>query len=763
MKKIVLALFALVCLFSLRAQSPASPEPYILILHSIAFNEQWTGRTCELLEKELVEEGWGVKKEELKIPTIRSIGDLEERQAMLAEKYGSLPALVICIGDPAWQVCQSLFDTTWKGVPSLIAYSRGRMLSRVEYLIDRKIDPLQNMRPIEEMTRGYNVTWLSQPLYIEGTVRLMLTLQPTIKRVAFICDSRYIGVLSSLEAQRIVRNVFPDLRFELLQTPGFQTEALLDTLSSYDEETGIIYYSWFVLNNRKDNSYLADNVQKMMTMFSRSPVFTVSDLDASTGLFAGGYYISSEATAREMVETSREILAGRPARDIPPRTGGEPHAFLNYRHLLQHGISPERFPPSAIYFQEPPSFFMRYRVHIFSTAIILLLLISVAILRFRLFIQKQKQRDREWVAAQKTEELNQRYSMVLKASRIILWTWDLKTGLIHGNLEYAGINDSRFFPEYTFSHAEFRQMIHPDDASNVQAIFQQLVDGSASIVNAEMRVVVPELHWLESYAIIGSRDENQTPLTLVGGSVLIDERKEMERNIREKEKAEEANRLKSAFLANMSHEIRTPLNAIVGFSNLIAQTSGSEETAEFCRIIETNNELLLQLINDILDLSKIEAGQMDFHFSEVNVSEIFLTLEKTFASRVKEGVELRCEVPAEPVIIRSEKNRLTQVVNNFMTNACKFTFEGSIRMGYKQVEKGVYGYVQDTGKGIKAENIPHVFDRFAKFDAFIQGTGLGLSICQTIIQTLGGEIGVDSEEGKGSTFWFMIPSVESAP
>lgn len=716
-----------------------------------------------MVEKELVEEGRVVKKEEVKTPTIRSERDWEKRQAMLAEKYAAPPALVICIGDPAWLFCRNLFDGEWKGVPSLIAYSRGKMLNGVEYLLDREIDPLQVMQPVEEVTAGYNVTWLSQPLYIEGTVRLMLALQPTIKRIAFICDSRYISALSSAEAQRVVRDVFPGLRFELLQTPDYQTEALLDTLSEYGEETGIIYYSWFVLNNRKDNSYLADNVQKMMTMFSRSPVFTVSDLDASSGLFAGGYYISSEATAREMLETSRLILNGRPACDIQPRIGGEPHAFLNYRHLLQHGISPERFPSFAIYFQQPPSFFMRYRVHIFSTAIILLLLISVAILRFRLFVQKQKQRDREWTAAQKTEELNQRYSMVLKASRIILWSWDLKTGLIHGNLEYAGMNDSRFFPECTFSHEEFRQMIHPEDAPKVQAVFEQLLDERASIVNTEMRVCVPELHWLENYAIIGSRDANHRPLTLVGGSVLIDERKEMERNIREKEKAEEANRLKSAFLANMSHEIRTPLNAIVGFSNLIAQTSGAEETAEFTRIIETNNELLLQLINDILDLSKIEAGQMDFHFSEVNVSEVFLTLEKIFASRVKAGVKLICEVPDVPVIMRSEKNRLTQVVNNFMTNACKFTFEGSIRMGYKQVEKGVYGYVRDTGKGIKAENIPHVFDRFAKFDAFIQGTGLGLSICQTIIQRLGGEIGVDSEEGKGSTFWFMIPAAESTP
>ncbi len=762
MKKTFWALVACLCIFSLPGRATAN-DRYIMMLHSISFNEQWTADACEAVEKGLVREGWTVVKEELKIPAIKNTGELEEKMKELADKYPRPPALTICIGDPAWQFCQPLFDTLWKDVPSLICYSRGKMLNRMEDLIGEKADRLKNMSPVEEVTASYNVTSLGQPLYIEETIRLMLTLQPAVRRIAFIYDNRYISELSGLEMQRIVRTVFPELQLDLLQTPRLHTEALLDTISRFNEETGIIYYSWFILNNRHENVYLADNVQKMMTIFSHSPVFTIVDMDASSGLFAGGYYISTRAMTEQVLATSRAILEGRPARDIPPAVGGRPNAFLNYRHLLQHGVSPSRFPSHAIYFQEPPGFFMRYRVHIFSTTIILLLLISVAILRFRLFIQKQKQRDREWIAARKTEELNRRYSLILKAGRIILWTWDLKTDLIQGDMKYTGLEESRFFPEFTFSREEFLRMVHPEEARQIERVFEELVKERASIVNMEMRLQLPELHWVATYAIVGGYDENDCPATVVGGSVLIDERKKMEENIREKEKAEEANRLKSAFLANMSHEIRTPLNAIVGFSNLIAQTSQSEETAEFCRIIETNNELLLQLINDILDLSKIEAGRMDFRFSEVDASEMFRTLEKTFRNRVKEGVKLECDLPDVPVVIRSEKNRLTQVVNNFMTNACKFTFEGSIRMGYKPTENGIYAYVQDTGKGIAAENIPHVFERFAKFDTFIQGTGLGLSICQTIIRRLGGEIGVESEEGKGSTFWFIVPSAQSEP
>ena len=225
-----------------------------------------------------------------------------------------------------------------------------------------------------------------------------------------------------------------------------------------------------------------------------------------------------------------------------------------------------------------------------------------------------------------------------------------------------------------------------------------------------------------------------------------------------RDKAEELDRLKSAFLANMSHEIRTPLNAIVGFSSLLAETDSRSERQEYIKIVQENNELLLQLISDILDLSKIEAGTFNFVYTNVDVNETCAEIIKSMSMKVSKGVELIFEEPFPECYIYTDKNRFTQVISNFINNALKFTQQGSITLGYEQVShQKIKFYVRDTGMGIPEEKQKSVFERFVKLNTFVQGTGLGLSICKSIVSQMGGEIGVDSTEGIGSCFWFTHP------
>jgi len=227
-----------------------------------------------------------------------------------------------------------------------------------------------------------------------------------------------------------------------------------------------------------------------------------------------------------------------------------------------------------------------------------------------------------------------------------------------------------------------------------------------------------------------------------------------------KEKAENADLSKSAFLANMSHEIRTPLNAITGFAEVLASANTEEEKAQYQEIIKMNADLLLQLVNDILDMSKIEAGTLEFVYTKVDINLLLSDLRQLFQMRVNDaGKNIR--IIAEPSLpscsIETDRNRVAQVLSNFTTNAIKFTQEGTISIGYEARDTELYFYVTDTGAGIPADKLPEVFGRFVKLNKDKKGTGLGFSISKTIVNKLEGQIGADSVEGKGSTFWFTIP------
>lgn len=227
-----------------------------------------------------------------------------------------------------------------------------------------------------------------------------------------------------------------------------------------------------------------------------------------------------------------------------------------------------------------------------------------------------------------------------------------------------------------------------------------------------------------------------------------------------KEKAENADLSKSAFLANMSHEIRTPLNAITGFAEILASANTEEEKAQYQEIIKMNADLLLQLVNDILDMSKIEAGTLEFVYTKVDINLLLSDLRQLFQMKVNDAggnIQIIAEPSLPSCSIETDRNRVAQVLSNFTTNAIKFTQEGTISIGYEARDTELYFYVTDSGAGIPADKLPEIFGRFVKLNKDKKGTGLGLSISKTIVNKLEGQIGADSVEGKGSTFWFTIP------
>ncbi len=301
----------------------------------------------------------------------------------------------------------------------------------------------------------------------------------------------------------------------------------------------------------------------------------------------------------------------------------------------------------------------------------------------------------------------------------------------------------------------------PEDQAVLKNFVREVKEGKATSLRKEVRVCREngKYTWTSINVMVRDYRPQDGIIEMLCINYDITPLKETEQKlIIARDKAEELDRLKSAFLANMSHEIRTPLNAIVGFSSLLAETDSRNERQEYIKIVQENNELLLQLISDILDLSKIEAGTFNFVYTNVDVNETCAEIIKSMSMKVSKGVELIFEEPFPECYIYTDKNRFTQVISNFINNALKFTQQGSITLGYEQVShQKIKFYVRDTGMGIPEEKQKSVFERFVKLNTFVQGTGLGLSICKSIVSQMGGEIGVDSTEGIGSCFWFTHP------
>ena len=281
------------------------------------------------------------------------------------------------------------------------------------------------------------------------------------------------------------------------------------------------------------------------------------------------------------------------------------------------------------------------------------------------------------------------------------------------------------------------------------------LEATLNVLTAEKKSVACDAVISGSYFLLN--EEENMVLTVHDITQLKQAEKEL---TLAKEKAENADISKSAFLANMSHEIRTPLNAITGFAEILASANTEEEKAQYQEIIKMNADLLLQLVNDILDMSKIEAGTLEFVYTKVDINLLLSDLQQLFQMRVNEAggnIQIIAEPGLPSCTIETDRNRVAQVLSNFTTNAIKFTQEGNVRIGYKARDTELYFYVTDTGTGIPADKLPEVFGRFVKLNKEKKGTGLGLSISKTIVNKLEGQIGADSVEGKGSTFWFTIP------
>lgn len=354
------------------------------------------------------------------------------------------------------------------------------------------------------------------------------------------------------------------------------------------------------------------------------------------------------------------------------------------------------------------------------------------------------------------------HELVLKAMKLATWRIDARERLITLGSDFRTTLDN-YIPMPGTPISQLGDVIAPWDARRVLQAFDDICSGRVDNIHLQYQMHVShsdKMYWCEDYATVAERDADGKPLTVIGTSMRIDEQKELEAElILARNKAEESDRLKSAFLANISHEVRTPLNAIVGFSDILPMAQNEEERAKLVGIIRESNAKLLRIFDDIVSMSKIEAGNAELTITEFDLNQLLSGLASKYAAaNTNADLVISAHTAGGFVALKTDRSRLTDILTHFMSNAVKFTEKGSITLGSEQETDGKLRiWVRDTGKGIQKDERGHIFDRFVKLDEFAQGTGLGLSICRSLAYSLGGTVGVDSEVGVGSTFWVELP------
>lgn len=356
---------------------------------------------------------------------------------------------------------------------------------------------------------------------------------------------------------------------------------------------------------------------------------------------------------------------------------------------------------------------------------------------------------------------NVEYEFVLGTMKLSIWHLDVKTGKFTFEHDYRE-KGNNYINVDGMALGDSLLPLDPRDAERVRQSLADLCDGRSSAYHEIYRVLIPydnSFYWEEGYATVAARDVDGKPVKIVGTTQCIDDRKALEDAlVKARNRAEESDRLKTAFIANMSHEIRTPLNAIVGFTSVLPDIDNQDERKSLLDLIHENTQKLLRIVDDVVNISKIESGQEQLVMTTFDLNTLLAEAMTVFAEKLNPGVELNISFAQDALSVTTDMARLSTIAKHLISNAMKFTQQGSIIVGYDSpVDGRVCFWVKDTGKGIAEENLERIFERFYKVDEFIPGAGLGLSICRVMASSLGGNVTVESKLGEGSIFRVDIP------
>ncbi|MDO5570759.1 MAG: ABC transporter substrate binding protein [Bacteroidales bacterium] len=750
-------------------------QDYVLILNFHLESAQWEGNVEDEVTKFLNSTHLSnVFAEHIKAIDITTPELLKQEQDRILKKYLNRPRAVIFVGPAALPMFAECLNRHWPDVPIINSIAQKYTIPLEKYFQETPLEYDDNLSPIteEDIKKKYNITGIFAHNSLKEIVELMLLVLPDMNHLVFISDERIGSIIVRQRLKSIIAKDYPNLSMEFITAGEYSLNDMFSRVASFDFKTGIFYHSWSVKGKDADSYFIWNNMYKNIGQASKVPVFVSWDMNTAKGYIAGGVFNRMIDLSNKTIEVLKQVLAGTNPRDIPYQTIDKEKRYLNYSNLASYHSSKIKFPKDVYYFSKPENALYTYRYELFFIFIVIVFIILYCVQRIH-FLNKAKEKQKKELDYQKELQhqiglRNFKLALSLEVSTINPWVWNLSNKSIYfDDVKQIMENPNNPTNLLMYSEEDFLSWIYSEDKDRMMNIFYNLRNGKSNYLKEECRLLMPQrdekYSWYMIQAVTYEKDYLGKPITLVGTMTLITETKELELElIKARDAAQESDRLKSKFLANLSHEIRTPLNAIVGFSGVLANSEDIEERKELADIVKHNNKLLLSLINDILEISKIESGAAEFNFSAFEVNAVLNDLKDSFLEEVDKKVSINLDMPLNELFIYSEKTKIRQVLNRLMSNAAKFTREGSITIGYyKPVNDVIRFFIKDTGCGIPEEQLQTVFGRFVKLNTFEQGTGLGLSVAQLIVEKLNGQIGVFSEFRNGSEFWFEIPYNES--
>lgn len=671
--------------------------------------------------------------------------DYDNLVNMLFDNYtGADPDYIVLIGAFAFNLKDKI-KQVWGDVPILLITQSDKVAPLDFYFTaintsDTIMPP--KMTPMESFRDDYNFSLVLTPNKYKETVDMMVQMYPDMRKIVFMADGLYINHHISYVLREYINFKYPNIDYEWLLAG--EEGVMIPYLNNNDPNVGLLLSTWYYTAPGVSGLPLMSATDSFLITGAHRPVFGLRYAYMTYGII-GGYFSSPDEIYKNVHEAVMDLISGKDMRDVPFRIPTEAYPYINYPKMLSLDIPEDICPPNTKFVDKPISLWEEYGDYIIYGAGVLLLLLLAFLL---------------WYFISRRNKVSQDYNSLVNSMPI---------GYMQTVVDLDK-NGSVKAVHYGRQNKTLKTMVDDHNLKSLKSeeyadIWQESIDAlgtedgpTGSIIKAPDEEVYLE------FIVASNKKSKENRMILDVYAIDVTDKMKVEQVLRDAaKKAVEADNMKSAFLANMSHEIRTPLNAIVGFANLLCKTVDPEKKKKFVEIIETNNQLLLKLIGDILDISKADSNRMVFNMYTIDINKLLNTIVSGIDITKKPDVKLEVKLGLEKCIITSDPYRITQVVNNLLTNAIKFTERGTITVGYELMPNSsnmLRFYVKDTGLGISQADMSKLFTRFTKLNSFIQGTGLGLSISKTIVEKLGGTMRAESAgRGKGSTFYFTLPNV----